>query len=167
MCWRNICVFSLVTKNVKSRSKMPYFKWVPIFDFQKWKLHFSEENYLKLHKKDTILHVSITFSLKQGQTRTSSGPITRPLNTWLLLIFIVKYLHASLLLCYSAHAVIVDFLFIFYLCNTHRRYGTSKPYTGTSIIQGVQNSLNRLFEASNLKTNTNGHILYNIMQLHF
>ena len=36
------------------------------FDFQKWKqLHFSEENYLIYTKKDTILHVTLTFSLKQ------------------------------------------------------------------------------------------------------
>ena len=45
------------------------------FDFQKRKqLRFSEVNYL-LHKKDPILHVATTFSLKQGETRTSHGPI--------------------------------------------------------------------------------------------
>ena len=47
---------------------------------QKWKqLHFLEENYLNYTKKDTILHVTIIFFLKQGQTRASSGPITLPL----------------------------------------------------------------------------------------
>ena len=37
------------------------------FDFQKRKqLHFSGENYLNYTKKGIILHVKITFSLKQG-----------------------------------------------------------------------------------------------------
>ena len=46
------------------------------FDFQKRKqLLFSEVNYLNYTKKDQILHVTTTFSLKQGETRTSSGPI--------------------------------------------------------------------------------------------
>ena len=50
------------------------------YDFQKRKqLYFSEVKYLKLHKKDPILHVTTTFSLKQGETRTSSRPIPRPL----------------------------------------------------------------------------------------
>ena len=40
------------------------------FDFQKRKqLRFSEV-LSKLHKKDTLLHVTATFSLKQGKTRT-------------------------------------------------------------------------------------------------
>ena len=53
------------------------------FDFQKRKqLRFSEVIKLsKLHKKDTILHVTTTVSLKQGETRTSSGPIPHPLTT--------------------------------------------------------------------------------------
>ena len=43
---------------------------------------FSEENYLNYTKKDTILHVAITYFLKQVETtRTSSGPITLPLNS--------------------------------------------------------------------------------------
>ena len=55
------------------------------FDFQKRKqLRFPEVNYLnKLHKKDQILHVATTFSLKQyeqGETRTSHGPIPHPLK---------------------------------------------------------------------------------------
>ena len=51
------------------------------FDFQKREqLRFSEVNYLKLHKKDPILHVTTTFSLKQGETRTSHGPIPHPLR---------------------------------------------------------------------------------------
>ena len=40
-------------------------------------LRFSE---VKLHKKDSILHVATTFSLKQGETRTSHGPIPHPLS---------------------------------------------------------------------------------------
>ena len=46
------------------------------FQTRKW-LHFQK----KIIKKDTILLVTITFSLKQGQTRTSSGPICVLLNT--------------------------------------------------------------------------------------
>ena len=36
----------------------------------------------KLHKKEIILHVTITFSLKQGGTRTSSGPISLTLKDY-------------------------------------------------------------------------------------
>ena len=53
------------------------------FDFQKRKqLRFSEvkSKVSKLHKKDSILHVATTVSLKQGETRTSSGPIPHPLR---------------------------------------------------------------------------------------
>ena len=51
------------------------------FDFQKREqLRFSEVHYLNYTKKDLILHVATTFSLKQGQTRTSHGPIPHPLN---------------------------------------------------------------------------------------
>ena len=51
------------------------------FDLQKRKqLHFSEVNYLNYTNKDPILHVTTTFSLKQGETRTSSGTIPHPLK---------------------------------------------------------------------------------------
>ena len=51
------------------------------FDFKKRKqLRFSEVNYLNCTKKDPILHVATTFSLKQGETRTSHGPIPHPLR---------------------------------------------------------------------------------------
>ena len=55
------------------------------FDFQKRKLHFSEVNYLN-YTKDPILHGTTTFSLKQGETRLSSGPIPHPLTllSWLV-----------------------------------------------------------------------------------
>ena len=51
-------------------------------DFQKREqIRFSEVNYLNYtHKKDPILHVATTFSLKQGETRTSHGPILHPLS---------------------------------------------------------------------------------------
>ena len=55
------------------------------FDFQKRKqLRFSEVNYLNYTKKDPILHVATTVSLKQGETRTSHGSIPHhPLTLWL------------------------------------------------------------------------------------
>ena len=50
------------------------------FDFQKREqLRFSDVPYLNYTKKDPILHVATTFSLKQGETRTSHGPIPHPL----------------------------------------------------------------------------------------
>ena len=43
------------------------------FDFQKRKqLRFCKVNYLNYTKKDPILHVTTSFSLKQGETRTNS-----------------------------------------------------------------------------------------------
>ena len=51
------------------------------FDFQKrQQLRFLEVNYQNYTKKDPILHVTTTFSLKQGETRTSSGPIPHPIK---------------------------------------------------------------------------------------
>ena len=50
------------------------------FDFQKREqLRFFRIKSSKLHIKDPILHVAITFFLKQGETRTSHGPIPHPL----------------------------------------------------------------------------------------
>ena len=52
------------------------------FDFQKDnKYVFLKYILSKLPKKDPILHVVTTFSLKQGETRTSHGPIPHPLRT--------------------------------------------------------------------------------------
>ena len=49
------------------------------FDFQKREqLRFSEVNFLNYTKKDPILRVASTFSLKQGETRTSHGTIPHP-----------------------------------------------------------------------------------------
>ena len=46
------------------------------FDIQKKKtITFFWSKLSKLHKKGKILHVTTTFSLKQGETWTSSGPI--------------------------------------------------------------------------------------------
>ena len=71
-------------------------------DFQKREqLRFSGVNYLNYTKKDPILHVATTFSLKQGETKTSHGPIPHPLihhlqdvnflkNWFWTLIFLVK-----------------------------------------------------------------------------
>ena len=51
------------------------------FDFQKKRtITFLGGKLCKLHKKDPILYVATTFSLKQGETRTSHGPIPHPLN---------------------------------------------------------------------------------------
>ena len=44
------------------------------------KTDFQKSKVSKLHKKDPILQVPTTFFLKQGETRTSSGPIPHPLN---------------------------------------------------------------------------------------
>ena len=69
-------------KNVKSRSTLAPFSnerhfeiWFP----KKKTIAFFWSKLSKLHKKDPILHVTTTFSLKQGETRTSHGPIPHPL----------------------------------------------------------------------------------------
>ena len=54
------------------------------FYFQKRKqLRFSEVNYLNYTKKDPMLHVTTTLSLKQGETRTNSVPILHRLSKFL------------------------------------------------------------------------------------
>ena len=70
-------------KNVKSRSKIALFSnerhfeiWFP----KKRAIRFFWSKLSKLHKKDPILHVATTFSLKQGETRTNYRPIPHPLN---------------------------------------------------------------------------------------
>ena len=82
ICAERICVtFPLVTKNVKSRSKIALFSNERHFEMwlsRKKTITFFWSNLSKLHKKDPILHVTTTFSLKQGETRTSSGPIPYP-----------------------------------------------------------------------------------------
>ena len=70
-------------ENVKSRSKITRFSnerhfeiWFP----KKRTITFFWSKLSKLHKKDPISHVATTFSLKQGETRTSHRPIPHPLN---------------------------------------------------------------------------------------
>ena len=87
MCWRNFCNASLVTKNVKRRSKIArFFIWAPFWNLiskkkkkrEKETIPFFWSKLSKLHKKDPILHV--TTSLKQGETRTNSVPIPHRLT---------------------------------------------------------------------------------------
>ena len=68
MRWRNFCAFSLVTKNVNSRSKITFFfQMSTILNFISKKKN-TEENYFHYtNKKDTISYLSITFTLKHGQ----------------------------------------------------------------------------------------------------
>ena len=61
-----------------------FFKWVPfwyLISIKENNYVFPEVNDLKYTKQDLILHVTTTFSLKQGETRTSSGPIPHPLRS--------------------------------------------------------------------------------------
>ena len=84
ICAEGIFVtFPLWLENVKSRSKTALFSkehhfeiWFP----NKRTIVFFWIKLSKLHKKDPILHVATTFSLKQGKTRTSHGPIPHPLT---------------------------------------------------------------------------------------
>ena len=69
-------------ENVKSRTKIALFSnerhceiWFP----KKRTITFFWSKLSKLHKKDPILHMATTFSLKQGETRTSHVPIQHPL----------------------------------------------------------------------------------------
>ena len=80
-------------KNVKSRSKTALFSnehhfqiWFP----KKKTITFFWSKLSKLHKKDPILHVATTFSLKQRETRTSHGPIPHPLRApkWVHCLFL-------------------------------------------------------------------------------
>ena len=83
MCWRNFCNFPWWLENVKSRSKIALFSnerhfeiWFP----KKRTITFFWSKLSKLHKKDPILHVATIFSPKQGEKRTSHGPIPHPLS---------------------------------------------------------------------------------------
>ena len=81
MCWRNFWIFSLVTKKCENRSKIDLFSNEHHLNLisKKKTIGFFRRKLHKLHKKDTVLHVTFTFSVKQGETRTSSGP------TWVAL----------------------------------------------------------------------------------
>ena len=52
-----------------------YETWFP----KKRTITFFWSKLSKLHKKEPILHVATTFSLKQGETRANHGPIPHPL----------------------------------------------------------------------------------------
>ena len=86
MCWSNFCNFLLVTEKCEKYVKIATFflqmSAILTLDFQiRKQLRFSEVSYLNYTKRpNNILHVTTTFSLKQGETRTSSGPIPHPLN---------------------------------------------------------------------------------------
>ena len=84
MCWRNFWNFSLVTKKCEKYVKKALFSnerhfeiWFPK---KKKTITFFWSKLSKLHKKDPILHVATTFSLKHGETRTSHGPHSTPLK---------------------------------------------------------------------------------------
>ena len=91
ICAEGILVtFRWWLKNVKSRSKIAlswnerHFEiWFP----KNRTITFFWSKLSKLHKKDPILHVATTFSLKQGETRTSHGPIPHPLRTSLTVFY--------------------------------------------------------------------------------
>ena len=94
ICAKGIFViFPWWLKNVKSRSKIAIFSnerhfeiWFP----KKRRIMFFWSKLSKLHKKDPILHVATTFSLIQGETRTSHGPIPHP-----LMVFVGASTHSS------------------------------------------------------------------------
>ena len=80
-------------------------------DFEKRKqLRFTEVNYLNYTKKDPILHVATTFFRKQGETRTSHGPIPHPLRVFYndTLVIVNVYLEgtrksdSTLIIAYAA-----------------------------------------------------------------
>ena len=82
MWWRNFCNFPWWLENVKSRSKIVLVSNKHHFEicFPKKRIKFFWSKLSKLHKKDPILHVATTFSLKHLETRTSHGPIPHPLS---------------------------------------------------------------------------------------
>ena len=96
-------------ENVKSRSKIALFSnerhfeiWFP----KNRTITFFWSKLSKQHKKDPILHVATTFSLKQGETRTSLGPIPHPLrssltcNLWILYPILYRLNCSDNNLCY-------------------------------------------------------------------
>ena len=105
-------------KNVKSRSKIALFsneRHFVIWFSKKKTITFFRSKLSKLHKKDPILHVATTFSLKQRETRISHGPIPHPLKgqfekiyymynlffqklTTKLILSIVNYIHCTSLI---------------------------------------------------------------------
>ena len=79
MCWRIFCNFSLLTKNVKSRSKIVFFFQMSAilkFDFQKRKqLRFSEVNYLNYTKKIQFCMWQLHFPKTRGKQAINSRAV--------------------------------------------------------------------------------------------
>ena len=76
-----VCVFSLVTKNVKSGSKIALFQMNAIlkFDFQKRKRqHFFCRKLSKLHKKEPFLHVTSSLPLNKNKQDQAVDPFGCP-----------------------------------------------------------------------------------------
>ena len=100
---------------MKSRSKIALFSnehhfeiWFP----KKKTIMFFWSKLSKLHKKDPILHVATTFSLKQGETRiTCHGPIPHPL-IWIYHHHALTLLHVLPLFSFSSF-LLLFFLFFF------------------------------------------------------
>ena len=65
------------------------------FDFQKKKTITFISKLSKLHKKDPILPVTTTFSLKQGETRTNNVSIPHPLKMHLSFFKVLMILRYS------------------------------------------------------------------------
>ena len=78
---KNFCVFSLVTKNVKSRKKVILFSNGHGFEiyFQKKKtITFCTRKSSKLHKKAQFCIMTITFSLSKGKQEQALYPFGSP-----------------------------------------------------------------------------------------
>ena len=71
----------------KVGQKYPFFKWAPLWNLisKKKTITFFWSKLSKLHKKHPILHMTTTFFLKQGETRTNSVPIPHPLSSFVKL----------------------------------------------------------------------------------
>ena len=84
MLWRIFCNFSLVTKNVKSKSKIALFsneRHFEIWFSKKKTITFFWSQLSKLHKKDPILHVTTTVSLKTRGNKNKQWTHSTPVKT--------------------------------------------------------------------------------------
>ena len=116
MHWKNFCVLSLVTTKMWTEVKIALFSnerhFKNIFQIKK-KRTFFRRNLLKLQSKDTILHVTITFFLKQRailrlnwqvarvdsreRTMSKKAKQRKKAQTEILQILFMKYLLATIL----------------------------------------------------------------------
>ena len=76
MCWRTFVNVPWWLKNVKSRSKISFFFKSPFLNLisKKKAITIFWSKLSKLYKKTHFLHVTTTFSLKQGETRQTEYP---------------------------------------------------------------------------------------------